>query len=254
MRTVADLFAYERKANPDSHVKYGPLGLSKECKASLSADLPPGLSPYKGMVDCHPYGSVTQGKATYVADAGANVIFTVTKSGHVSTLTVLPLATFRITAGLAKDVGLPDCAVGHMFALESVLTDVEVGRDGVLYVSTLPGGPEGGSLGNMGSVYRVDPWNGNVTLVATGFAGATGVAIGHHGTIYVAELYANLVSTIDRRGHVRPFIRLNQPAAVGYCGGKPFVSTGHQRRSEIRVTGSPQVGHCRESTVWSVKV
>ena len=74
-------------------------------------------------------------------------------------------------AEVAAAFGLDPCVVGHTYAFEPVPTDVEQGPGGKLYVSTLPGGPEDGSLGPLGSVYLVDPRSGSVTLLAAGFSG-----------------------------------------------------------------------------------
>ena len=105
-------------------------------------------------------------------------------------------------------------------------TDVELGRDGHLYVSTLPGGPEDGSLGANGSVYRVDRGSGEVSLVATGFAGATNVAVTPQGTIYVAEMFGGKVSAISRDGSVSTVLEIAEPAAVEYHAGRLYVSAG----------------------------
>ncbi|WP_421734904.1 hypothetical protein [Cellulomonas sp.] len=64
-----------------------------------------------------------------------------------------------------------------------------------------------------------------MTLFATGFAGATNVAIGSGGTVFVAELYANQVSSVSRRGVVTPLVSLNQPAGLEWSHGKLYVST-----------------------------
>ena len=93
------------------------------------------------------------------------------------------------------------------YAFEAVPTDVEVGKDGWLYVSTLPGGPEDPSLGARGRVYRVDPRTGKNQLIARGFAGATNLALGKRGEIYVTELFAGRISVI-KHGEVKPYVTL----------------------------------------------
>jgi hypothetical protein len=128
-----------------------------------------------------------------------------------------------VTAENAAIVGLPECAIGLTYNFEPVPTDVEVGRWGILYVTTLPGGPEDPSLGARGAVYAVNPWNGDVWPVAGGFAGATNLAIGKHGTIYVAELFGGRVSKIVD-GAPETVIELAQPAALEYANGKLYVS------------------------------
>ena len=218
---LADLFAYETANNPDASLSYGFQGLDEAC-ASL---LPPFLLPAGGGVDSHPYGSVSVGGATYVADAGANAIFKVTDDGTVSTLAVIPGRSIMITEAMAAANDVPSCVADHVYVAEAVPTDVELGKNGALYVTSLPGGPEDDSLGANGSVYRVDPATGAVTLVASGFLGATGLAVAPNGTIYVAELFANKVSAISRDGTVSTVMELPSPAAVEWSNGRLYVST-----------------------------
>ncbi|WP_421734905.1 ScyD/ScyE family protein [Cellulomonas sp.] len=154
--TSVDLLAFERAANPDGAVEYSFTDLDPACAALV----PPELAPYTGAVDSHAYGSLMLPGVTYVADAGANALLKVDRSGQVSTVAVLPPVPVEVTAEIAGAIGLPACVVGHEYNLEPVPTDVELGHDGWLYVSTLPGGPEDGSLGPIGSVYKVNPWTG----------------------------------------------------------------------------------------------
>ena len=97
--------------------------------------------------------------------------------------------------------------IGVTYSFESVPTDVEVGKDGWLYVTTLPGGPEDPSLGARGRVYRVNPKTGKNQLVARGFLGATNLALGKHGEIYVAELFGGRISVV-KHGKVTPYVDL----------------------------------------------
>jgi hypothetical protein len=219
VRQIANTLAYEKKKNPDRNKTYGFQGLSADCLAMI----PPFLAPAKGGIDSHPYGTAIGKGVTYLADAGANAILKIDKHG-IHTVAVLPGKTITVTSAQATANQLPPCVVGHKFTLEPVPTDVEIGHDGYLYVTSLPGGPEDGSLGANGSVYRVNPWNGHVKLLATGFAGATGLAIGPKGTIYVAELFGNKVSSVSRWGKVRTVVALWQPAAVEWANGQLYVS------------------------------
>ena len=219
---LADLRAYEDGANPDAVNTYGiDLGtLTPECAATV----PPFLAGGPGRLDSHPYGSVTRGGVTYVADAGSNNVLAVGRSGAVSTVAVLPAVTVPITAEAAVAIGLDPCLVGASIALEPVPTDVEVGPGGLLYVSTLPGGPEDGTLGANGSVYTVNPRTGAVTLLATGFAGATNVAVGPGGTVYVAELFGGRISQISPSGAVSTLREVPAPAGLEVAGGRLYAS------------------------------
>ncbi|MBD8059295.1 ScyD/ScyE family protein [Cellulomonas sp. JH27-2] len=217
-----DLLAYETSNNPDQGNKYGLRGLDDACLAQV----PAMFQPYTGLVDSHAYGSVNVGRTTYVADAGANAILKVDRTGKVSTVAVLKPVPVTITAEAAAAFGLPDCVVGHDYAFEPVPTDVEVGPGGALFVTLLPGGPEDGSLGALGKLVKVNPSSGKVTTIATGFAGATGLAVGRGGTVFVAELYGNQVSSVDCRGKVRVLTSLEQPAGLEWANGKLYASTG----------------------------
>ena len=154
-----------------------------------------------------------------VADAGANAIFKVTASGQVSTIAVLPPQQTTITQALldsasvdqnGNPVPVPDtakCLIGKSYGFEAVPTDVEVGPFGQFWVSTCPGGPEDPSLGARGSVYLVNPATGWSWRLATGFAGATNLAVAKDGTTYVSELFGGKITKVSRgaaRARSRP--------------------------------------------------
>ncbi len=210
-KVYADTHAYETKRNPDRINSYGVKHPSKCVADALTAAGVP--VSYKGLVDSHAYSVTAHRSGWIVADAGANALFRVDNKGRISTLTVLPPQPTRITAAMAGALGLPDCVVGVTYKFEPVPTDVEVGKDGMLYVTTLPGGPESPVLGARGAVWRVNPWSGRATKIAGGFLGATNLAIGKHGEIYVAELFAGQVSVL-RHGVARPYVALPGVVAV----------------------------------------
>lgn len=223
--TEVDLLAYEATANPDQVNTYGIQGLDAECAATIPADLAPFLLPYTGQVDSNPYSSLTVGTTTYVADAGANAVFAVSADGQVSTAAVLPPTPILLTVEMAAGFGLDPCVAGHEFWAEPVPTDVELGYDGMLYVTSLPGGAEDDSLGANGAVYRVDPATGDVELVARGFVGATNLAVSPRGTIYVTELFAGKLSAVSLSGEISTVVELVEPAAVEWAKGRLWVST-----------------------------
>ncbi|MBM6402559.1 ScyD/ScyE family protein [Phycicoccus sonneratiae] len=207
----ADTHAFEAARNPDGRYHYGVRNPS-QCVADAftAAGFP---YDYMGGVDSHAYSVAAYDGAWVVADAGANALFSVSNSGRVRTLAVLPPQPLELTAEMVAALGLPSCVAGVTYSFEAVPTDVEVGRDGWLYVTTLPGGPESPVLGARGSVYKVNPHTGAVRRVATGFLGATNLALGKHGEIYVAELFAGQVSTV-RHGKPVPYVSLPGVVAV----------------------------------------
>jgi hypothetical protein len=223
-KTIADIFQHEDTDNPDQGQTYGYQGLTPECAATLPPDF--GIvPPYTGIKESHPYAVTPAWHGWYVADAAANDILYVDWRGNVKTVAVLPAQEpVLVTAEIAAAAGVPDCVIGTSFIAEPVPTDVEVGPHGKLYVSTLPGGPEDPSFGARGSVYKVNPWNGDVKQIATGLAGATNLAISPWGTIFVSELYANQVSMIVHGAPV-PVASLTAPTGLEWARGKLYVGT-----------------------------
>lgn len=229
---VADLGAYEAANNPDQVNSYGFVGLSDECAAQFDPNGPIGPATYTGIVDSHPYASVATKQGVYVADAGANAILKVDGKGTISTVAVLPptppiVASQEMAAGL----GIPDCAVGHKYWFESVPTDVEVGPFGWLYVTSLPGGPEDASLGARGAVYKVNPNTGKVVSVASGFVGATDLAVdARTGVMLVTELFGGKNGT-GQVSLVLPWMKkavssfeVSSPAAIEFSHNKVYLT------------------------------
>ena len=163
-RVFGDLAALETEHNADGKTTYGFRNIPAPC----AAEFPPGTRAfYKGEVDSHPYGIAVTGRTVYVADAGANSVVSVdTKSGKTKTVAVLPRRPYKVTAELAAMSELPPCVVGQTYDYEPVPTDVAVGPDGWLYVTSLPGGPEDPAFGARGAVFKVNPDNGRVELLA----------------------------------------------------------------------------------------
>jgi hypothetical protein len=237
---VVDLSAFEARKNPDQHVLYGiknPSQCVVDAFAAIGAE-----ASYKGIVESHPYAVASLGGGAWaVADAAGNTLLRVDARGRVSVLSVLPRQPLTITADIAATVGLPDCVVGLTYAFEPVPTDVEVGPRGLLYVSTLPGGPEDPSLGARGSVYVVNPRTGAAHRLATGFSGATNLAVTPAGTVYVAELFAGRISTV-RHGAPKPVVAL--PGALSVELGRPgvlYAGTAASTDDEGNPTGTGSV-------------
>ena len=216
-----NLATYETKKNPDQGVTYG-VQTTAECAAEIEAVTGQPAS-YKGLNDSHPYSVTAYGKRSWiVADAGGNDLLKVNRHGRVSTVAVLPVQPVVLTPAIVASLGLPKCAEGLTYKFEAVPTDVEVGRDGYLYVTTLAGGPESPVLGARSKVYRVNPHNGRVKLVASGLLGATNLAL-HRGKIYVSEFYAGQVSVIKRG---KPKLYLTLPGVVSVESGRGHLYAG----------------------------
>lgn len=219
---IADLGAYEADANPDGDTSYGFVnGTSQECLDAWptdNPDFPP--AQYTGIVESHPYATAVDGSTIYVADAAGNSILKV-QGGEVSTVAVLPPVPVTISEEMAAGLGIPDACVGQTYRFEGVPTDIEVGFNDLLYVSSLPGGEVPGE----GSVLAVDPTDGSATKVVGGFSGATGVAVSGDGTIYVSQLFAGEVTVIAPGSEPASFAHVANPAAVEIKGNRLFVSS-----------------------------
>ena len=230
IKTLANLAEYEAANNPDAGNDYGLQGITPECEADVLAtgdqDLIDALLPHNGAVDSNPYAvAILPNGDRVVADAGGNTLVRVTPSGQLSTLAVLPPRPAVIDAGTAAAFGLPNCE-GLTMNFDFVPTDAELGPNGMLYVSSLPGGPEGPSpLGPRGGVFTVNPSTGALAQIGDGFYGATDLAVDKLGQVYVTELYSNTVSMLSGGGPV-PIATLDQPVAIESYKGKLYVSAG----------------------------
>jgi hypothetical protein len=222
VHTVANLHRYEKRHNPDGKITYGFQGLSASCLASLPQGVP---GPYKGIVDSHPYATISTHAGTYIADAATNTILRLDHRNRLHTVAVMPAVTIRVTSAMAAAAHMPACLAGHKIKLEFVPTDVEVAPNGDLVVSSLPGGPEDGSLGAQGSVWRINPHNGRMHRIAKGLVSPVGVAVGRNGDVYVSQLFANVVSRIPRgTHHAQPWRHLAMPGDVERSGGAIFAT------------------------------
>jgi hypothetical protein len=211
-RRAVDTLAYEKANNPDKINFYGVRNPSQCVTDALSAVGFPVA--YNGALDSHAYSVTSWGRNFVVADAGANDLLSIDRNGRIRTIAVLPPQPHTVTAAEAAGLGLPACVAGVTYNFEPVPTDVEVGRDGYLYVTTLPGGPEGPALGARGKLWKVNPYSGKAWVIASGFAGATNLAIGKHGEFYVAELFGGQISKVDRNRRVSSYLALPGVVAV----------------------------------------
>jgi hypothetical protein len=227
VRVLANLLRFEKNRNPDAHRTYGFRNLDDACAAEVDAAGIPGVGgqPYTGIVESNPYELARAPRGGwYVADAAGNSVLHVSKRGRIRVVYVGKPQPTKVTETAAATLGLPDCTIGATYAFEPVPTDVEVTRKGRLVVSHLPGGPEDPSLGARGSVVKVNPRTHRGRTIGRGILGATNVAVGARGKVYVTELFGNRVSVL-RNGRPRPVVELPVPAAVEYARGRLFVTT-----------------------------
>jgi hypothetical protein len=224
VKTLANVRAFENKTNPDKKVTYGVRGISDSCAAQWpTADL--GPATYKGVPDSHPYATMQVDEGTvYVADAGMNAVLSISPSGKIKTVAVLPAVPVKIPVEAAIQMGVPDCAVGKTYYGEPVPTDLALGSDKRLYVTT-----EGGGLGEMfplGSVYSVKIASGKVKKVAGGLFAPVGLAIAPNDDIYVSQLFGGKISRIKHgSGKVKTYAKVNMPAAIEWTGDGLYATT-----------------------------
>ncbi|QIG44127.1 ScyD/ScyE family protein [Nocardioides anomalus] len=219
---VGDTGKAEKKQNPDGRYHYGFRNLPDSCL--LDPEMP--IQSW-GLKETHPYASTVLNGTTYVADAGANAVFAFGADGSVRSFMV-PAAVATITPAAAKGMELPKCAIGKKFAVEAVPTDIEVGPDGKLYVTSLPGGPEDGSLGALGRVVRMDPTTGKAKTVVDGLVSPTGLAVDASGDLYVAQLFPGLISKVAAGSKkAKPFAQVPFPGDVEIAPGGGLVATAY---------------------------
>lgn len=229
-RVVADLAALETENNYDADNEYGFQDLADDCAAQIPAELAPVALPHGGEVYSHPFATTVSdsGRYVYVADAGANAVFTIdTRRDTVDATVIEPVETIlteELRASLERQgIDLPECVVGARFNSEPVPTDIERGPDGLLYFTSLPGVPEDPTLG---SVRSVDPASGDVEVVTSGLTSPTGLAVDRRGNIFVAELFANRISVIaEGTEEAVPFREVTRPADVEIDGRYLYATT-----------------------------
>ena len=234
---VADLSGYEKKANPDKRATYGIVSGGQElqtrrARCLLHEELPDprdlqGTGRLPPVCRRLPRGrGVGRGRRRGQRHPPRR-----------------PSRARVDDRGSAATAGHPDGQAGRRhggallhgrsdsYNFEPVPTDVERGQHGKLWVSTLPGGPEDPSLGARGSVYTVNPWKHSAPRMATGFLGATDLALGQDGAVYVAELFGGQGHEAEARANLHG--RHDRPTALDRDPGR-IALRRHARGRHVR--------------------
>ena len=160
LRSIADIWAFERDVNPDA-------GVGNPAVDSNAVDV---------LFDRGHF---------VIADAGGNAIDRASFFGRVSNLAVFANRT------VPNPFPPPPATID----MQAVPTSVVEGPDHQYYVSQLTGFPfpPGGA-----NVFRVDPRSGTKTVFARGFTNIMDLAFGRDGTLYVLEIsHSGLLSGAD---------------------------------------------------------
>lgn len=224
VKTLANIRAYENKKNPDKKVTYGVRGISPECAAQWPTEMF-GPATYTGIPDAHPYATLQVDEGTvYVADAGMNAVLAISPNGKIRTIAVTPAVPVKITTELVTAMGLPACVTGMTYYGESVPTDIALGSDKRLYVTT-----EGGGLGEqmpLGSIYRMNITSGKTKKVVGGLFAPVGIAIAANDDMYVSQLFGGKISRIKHgSGKVKTYATTQLPAAVEWTPDGLYATT-----------------------------
>lgn len=216
---LVDLFQYELDNNVDEQVQF----VNGQPVDALS-------NPYYVLEeDSDGHGRRDRDDSyALVADAGANAIYRVSRSGDVAVLAVLPVVRTGACANVPNNPGTGN-------GCDPVPTGMAYGPDGLLYVSALTSEVPG-----EGRVYKLNPRTGRIVGVITGFTSPTGVAVGDRGEVYVSELFYNApegedlppgfdpstvgrIVKVDRHGQ-RTYAAVTMPTGLDYEDGELYAS------------------------------
>ena len=138
------------------------------------------------------------------------------------TVAVLPRVKATVTKSVREHFGLPRCTQGKTFHGEPVPTDVELGPDGLLYVTTL-----GGALGEaapVGAIYQIDPATGETHRTTKGLMSPVGLAIAPNGAAYISLLFPGLIMRQPAGGAPEVFETAAFPGDVEYFGSTVYAT------------------------------
>lgn len=212
-RPFANLLAYELKHNPDGQLQFDP----KTHKPLDSISNPFAVIAGRGR------------NLVLVADAGANAVLAVSRTGRVSTYFVPPV----VTTGACH--GQPNNDPAHA-GCDPVPTGLAYGPHNTLYVSTLSSEVPG-----QGRVYVLNS-RGRVVRVIRGLTAPTGVAVSPGGTVYTSQVLFGAPpgegpppagfnpASVGRIVQITPYngrryASVTMPLGLDFDGGRLYAST-----------------------------
>lgn len=145
-----------------------------------------------------------------VADAAGNAVLSVSDSGRVRTLTVLPVSR-RGECAERENNGVPNGGC------DPVPTDLAMGADGFLYVSGLGAEVEG-------QIWKIDPDTGEIVRSWRRLPPLTGVAVDRRGNVYASSLFTGQIFRITPEGR-RSSIAVPGPTGLALHSARLYVGS-----------------------------
>jgi hypothetical protein len=211
-------------ATPDLEADFGAFEATHNPDHGAGTDVDYGQDQAIGS---DPYSFVPYRRGYAVADAGANDLLYVSRSGAVSVLAVLPTIRERAKAGSFGS------RQKHAIKAQaqSVPDTVAIGPDGALYVGELGGAPY--DVGRS-DIYRVVPGH-TATVYARGFTAIEDMGFDSKGRLDVLE--------IDRKGLNDPGFNTGRPASgkiIRLTDGRrtTLISSGLSYPTGLAVSGT----------------
>ncbi len=209
-KVAEDLLQYELDFNPDGQTQF----VDGESVDTLS-------NPYYVLAERH---------RVLVADAGMNAILKYDRhTGETTTFAVLPVVTGGVCDTWENNPGTVGC--------DPVPTGIARHGDH-LYVSTL-----GSEAPGAARVHKLDATTGELVASYDGLTGATGVAVGDDGSVYVSELFEGAPAGPPPPGF--------DPSTVGQI--VRIAPDGTRTAAQVTMPTSLVWGHGRlYASAWSV--